>query len=1313
MRDGQVVGRRTTFGETMRSAAWRIALIATLAAAANLPAAAQVAVTGAKMVTGGGGHSCLVTGSGGAQCWGDNSSGQLGDGSTIDRLIATDVSGLASGVATIATGSEHSCAVTTLGALKCWGDNTYGQLGNGSGGSANNSAIPVAVSGLGSGVKAVALGVTHSCALTTAGGVKCWGYNYYGQLGDDTITSHLVPADVTNLTSGVAAITAGNGYSCALTTAGGVKCWGFNANGQLGDGTTTFNRTLAVDVSGLASGVTAIAAGDSQTCAVVSDGAKCWGSNSSGQLGDGTQNNSAVPVDVSGLTSGVTGVATGLFSSCALLGNGGVRCWGKNDLGQLGDSTLAQHSTALAVTGLASGVTMLESGDGHTCALLSGGGVKCWGQNTYGQLGDNTAERRPAPVDVSGFGSGAAAVGTGSLHTCALTTGGGLQCWGKNNLGQLGDNSIVDRITAIDVNSSSTGMGPVAPGGTHTCALTATGGVKCWGNNYHGQVGDGSTTQRWAPVDVSGLVSGIAEVASGYSFSCARTTAGTLKCWGSNIRGQLGNSTTTGPTTPNPTPVAVSGITSGATSIVTGGGHACAVVSGVIKCWGDNSYGQLGDGTTTLRSTPVAVSGIKSGATAVRAGYGHSCAVVSGGVKCWGDNTYGQLGDNTTTQRNTPVAVSGLTSGVVAVAVGGSDPYGTSPGSHSCALTTAGAVKCWGDNLHGQIGDTTAIERHTPTDVFGLSSGVVAISAGESYTCALGSNGSLRCWGRNSVGQLGDGNAGYRNYPADVLVMGSGLPSQTITNFVANPANPLFVSGGTFGLSATGGGSGNPVVFASQTGAVCTTGGTNGATVTMVAAGNCTITADQDGNANYSAAAQVVQTFVLATSKSDQTIGTITSNPPTLAYSSGGIFSVAATATSALAVTFTSQSPAICTTAGVNGATVTMLAAGTCAIAADQAGNASWNAAAQVAQNFLIGKAAQAIGPIASNPITLTYASGATFGVSASGGASGNPVTFTSKTGAVCGTTGVNGTTVTILAAGTCTIAADQAGSVNFNAATQTTQNFSIGKAAQAIGPIASNPSAPVIAIGTTFTVSATGGASGNPVTFSTQTSAACTVGGAQSTTVTIVGAGTCTIAANQAGNTNYLAAPQVTRSFMASGAPPPSLTSVVSRKVHGAAGTFELALALPPATPTNESRWGGADNGHVIVFTFDQPVSVGTATITEGLGAVESTVFNGREMIVTLAGVADVQFVTVAARGVAAVAGGATVDASVRIGFLLGDFNHDSRVSLSEMLTLNAMLSQPVTADNFLYDVNVSGTISLADKLFINANLTHVLPAP
>ena len=192
------------------------------------------------MVTGGGGHSCLVTGSGGAQCWGDNSSGQLGDGSTIDRLIATDVSGLASGVATIATGSEHSCA------------------------------------------------------LTTAGGVKCWGYNYYGQLGDDTITSHLVPADVTNLTSGVAAITAGNGYSCALTTAGGVKCWGFNANGQLGDGTTTFNRTLAVDVSGLASGVTAIAAGDSQTCAVVSDGAKCWGSNSSGQLGDGTQNNSCL-----------------------------------------------------------------------------------------------------------------------------------------------------------------------------------------------------------------------------------------------------------------------------------------------------------------------------------------------------------------------------------------------------------------------------------------------------------------------------------------------------------------------------------------------------------------------------------------------------------------------------------------------------------------------------------------------------------------------------------------------------------------------------------------------------------------------------------------------------------------------------------------------------------------------------------------------------------------------------------------------------------------------------------------------------------
>jgi alpha-tubulin suppressor-like RCC1 family protein len=275
--------------------------------------------------------------------------------------------------------------------------------------------------------------------------MKCWGYNRLGQLGDGTTTDHLVPVDVSGLANGVSAVAAGKYHSCAMTAEGGVKCWGFNILGQLGDGTAG-DRNVPTDVSGLASGVSGVAAGGDHTCAVMDTvrggGLKCWGNNGSGQLGNGTTDKHTTPVDVSGLASGVNVIAAGGFYICAVTNGGGLKCWGINIAGQLGDGTTAGHAIPMDVSGLVSGVSAVAAGDSHTCAVTAGGAVKCWGSNGSGQLGDGTTSSRSVPVDVSGLASGVTAVAAGDGHTCAVMDavhGGAVKCWGSNGFGQLGD----------------------------------------------------------------------------------------------------------------------------------------------------------------------------------------------------------------------------------------------------------------------------------------------------------------------------------------------------------------------------------------------------------------------------------------------------------------------------------------------------------------------------------------------------------------------------------------------------------------------------------------------------------------------------------------------------------------------------------------------------------------------------------------------------------------------------------------------------------------------------------------------------------
>lgn len=340
--------------------------------------------------------SCAVTAAGGVKCW-----GIVGSNQTTSEPI--EVPGLTSGVAAVAVGFLSKCALTTAGGVKCWGRNDYGQLGDGS---TTDRTTPVDVTGLTSGVAAITVGGSHSCALTTAGGVKCWGNNTAGELGDNSTTQRLTPVDVSGLTSGVAGVSAGSYHTCAVTTAGGVKCWGDNDSGKLGDNTTT-RRLTAVDVIGLSSGAAAVAASGAHTCALTTaGGVKCWGFAYYGSLGDGTYTDHKVPADVSGITSGMTTLATRsdyAYATVCAGSTSGVKCWGYNDAGQLGDGTTTTRNAPVSVLDLGGGVTELAVGSQHVCARMTDGAVKCWGANAYGQLGDGTTTRRTAPVSVIGL----------------------------------------------------------------------------------------------------------------------------------------------------------------------------------------------------------------------------------------------------------------------------------------------------------------------------------------------------------------------------------------------------------------------------------------------------------------------------------------------------------------------------------------------------------------------------------------------------------------------------------------------------------------------------------------------------------------------------------------------------------------------------------------------------------------------------------------------------------------------------------------------------------------------------------------------
>ncbi|MCU0832094.1 MAG: hypothetical protein MUC58_11390 [Rhizobiaceae bacterium] len=908
-------------------------------------------------------HACALTNGGMVFCWGENANGQLGNGTFIPSSVPVAVTGL-TGVTRISVGGDTSCALLATGSVLCWGAGTDGQIGDGA---LVDRGVPTAVSGVSDAVTVSTSGF-HTCVARSNGTAQCWGYNDSGELGNGTVVDSAIPVAV-SITGFVTALEVNYNNSCALLSTGNVQCWGYNYYGQLGNGTTAAS-SVPVTVANL-SGVVSVSLGANYACAKTSAGAHlCWGEGNEGKLGTGADIDQTIPTPITVIPAAAN-VATGKGdTTCAVLADGTLRCWGEGFSGELGNGAVQNSLSAVTVSGI-SNAASVAVGERFACAVLSTGGLKCWGSGNDGRLGANAVDQFVNATAISGLTSvdATATPATGSNFSCVLQTTGGIQCWGSNSNGQLGNASEIDSIVPVSV-LGITDATAVSAGGNFACAIVAGGAVKCWGSNSSGQLGNGTFATSFPPVAPNLVVgiTGATAISAGDQHACAVLGTGQVQCWGAGSNGRLGNNSTAS----QATPVAVSGITN-ATSVEAGNGsHSCAILAtGAVQCWGNGISGQLGNGASLTSNVPVAVSGITT-ARNLALGANHSCARLDNQqVQCWGSNTFSQLGGPSAS--NLPLTVAGISTATRIAA--GDD--------HTCVRLSSGIAQCWGRGTHGRLGDGNQATSATPVTVAGLS-GVGRIAAGDEFSCANQADGTVYCWGRNNAGQIGRfGTSVDVPNPIDVaninllslasaslavpqLSVGdhsftasyagdatfSGSASAALAHAVAKaaqtisftgPTGQTFAPGLSVGLSATAT-SGLPVAFSSSTPVICSV---SGAIVTVLAAGTCTIDATQGGDGNFNAATTVPQSFAIA--KAAQTISF--TGPAAQVFAPGRRVTVAATTNSGLAVTFSSTTPAVCTVAGTS---VILVGPGTCSITAAQAGNGNFNAAAAVARAFSI-----------------------------------------------------------------------------------------------------------------------------------------------------------------------------------------------------------------------------------------------------------------------------------------------------------------------------------------------------------------------
>ena len=805
-------------------------------------------------VFGGEMHTCGVFNDGSMRCWGRNNDGQIGDNATSDRTSPRNVS-LPTGRYAIAgsAGDDHTCGIMDDGSVWCWGQNDEQQLGwNGT--LANTcsgsdcSRVPTKVLPVSSlNATDIALGGSHTCAIRLNGSVVCWGDNGQGQLGVTTSSLFSAPVNLTlPIGRKATSITAGISHTCAILDNGSAMCWGSNTFGQIGDGTKEDRYSPTYLNMSTSRNITEISAGGSHTCARLDNGTLlCWGDEGDGRLGFTSNTTEVINptiVDTFAVGRTVDTVSAGRRHTCAVLDNGSMECWGYNNQGAIGDGTRTARSTPTPVTSLlqAAGTWI-----GTPTTLSSGDVLTAWANNSQtgtsfsasinvsvvlGLVYNTTNIVLTQNVNVSinttvncdwcafqiepdlpaslawnnSDGSFTGNISNANIsfnNTYTVTSDGGNGSDDTTIHITFVSTAAIPSVTAVlgfgtqfttalnttlyenstDIESSfepsgliftrSGGVQPSTPisdgiisvGWEHTCAVLQDGDLKCWGGNAGGQLGDGTRIDKRLPlaVNLSTNLSTIAVAAASYH-TCAIIADGSVRCWGTNSDGQVGDGTATDRLSPT-----LISLPTGkkAVAISAGEMHTCAILDdGSLVCWGDNDFGQIGDNTTTDRNAPTRVH-LPSNRSVdeLSTGAYHSCVLLNdSSMHCWGKNEYSQVGSPGQYILQPSVVQFWINQTVLDIAAGG---------GHTCALLNDSTVRCWGWNSDGQIGDDSDNDRTTPREAH-LPDGITPVSvvAGYEHTCAILGDGSLRCWGRGNEGQIGDGSTRDREEPRTVYL---------------------------------------------------------------------------------------------------------------------------------------------------------------------------------------------------------------------------------------------------------------------------------------------------------------------------------------------------------------------------------------------------------------------------------------------------------------------------------------------------------------------------------------------------------------